>query len=335
MWGWRRGRSRESGSQRPPSKPAPDTLPASPPLTVQTLLEKTLAVRNAMLELAVQLDTQRPGAAAAAAAPQAASASGWGSAGQDGGPGWVPALFQGEAPVATACLQLATALGQLASLEQVEEMVAQLPPSSSGDSSAASPFAMPATSGQHQDGSGDSGRAGPKGLLAAANLPAAGGSGGVGLDLQLSGAVTLGAPADDLAASAEALLEPPGSGGSGSVLAGMIAAAERIDLEGNKLQQLPVPPPDNPSICQKVQVGRWVVGEWVEAWPRIELFFVLSCDTLPHACHPTLPCLMDAQDTPPAAAVYTCVCLSQRAPSPPPPPPHHPTTTITPGHGHS
>lgn len=120
--------------------------PARPrPRCAQNLMQRMLAVRNAMAQLALQLDPGsgrgRPAQGADAAAPgdSGGSISSGAPAGGSGAGPAAAALIQDEAAVAAARQQLAAALGELPSLEQLEALTAQLPSGSSPISAAPQP----------------------------------------------------------------------------------------------------------------------------------------------------------------------------------------------------
>ncbi len=90
----------------------------------QTLLEKLLVVRDAILSVVVQLDTLPPSQQQQGQAAQQ-GANGSSILGATARPS-VTALLEDPAALQAASQQLAAALGELPSLEQMEQMVAQM-----------------------------------------------------------------------------------------------------------------------------------------------------------------------------------------------------------------
>ncbi len=110
----------------------------------QTLLEKLLVVRDAILSVVVQLDTLPPSQQQQGQAAQAVQAAwqppGLGASGSTAAPAGpsATALLEDPAALQAASQQLAFALGELPSLEQMEAMIGQLAGDSGSEGGASS-----------------------------------------------------------------------------------------------------------------------------------------------------------------------------------------------------
>jgi len=171
----------------------------------QTLLEKLLVVRDAILSVVVQLDTLPPSQQQQGQAAQAVQAAwqppGLGASGSTAAPAGpsATALLEDPAALQAASQQLAFALGELPSLEQMEAMIGQL----AGDSGS--------EGGASSGNSGSSSSA--AGSQAAATVAAANGS-------------------------PETVLLPPPAASSGA------AAASGVVVESSRLKEIvPLPCP--------------------------------------------------------------------------------------------